>query len=178
MLRGIRQSSFKAAFLKWYDLFCANRRKVKRCPTCFKTIVKPFLYTAVDYELLRLSESDYWLMVGVTGQQGMLTPTRHLIIPLVYPGVRVCNAHFFAFLWITRLISLRYLYIFIYFILKNGCRERATFGSCWVWSVRGILTPPRHLIQSLVYPQVRACHAHIFDFCGLRACFWCVYLFI
>jgi hypothetical protein len=29
------------------------------------------------------------LMVGVTGRQGMLTSTGHLIPPLVYPGVHV-----------------------------------------------------------------------------------------
>jgi hypothetical protein len=28
-------------------------------------------------------------MAGVTGQQRMLTPTQHLIVPLVFPGVRV-----------------------------------------------------------------------------------------
>lgn len=141
-------------------------RKVKRCPTCFKTNVKPFLYTAVIYGLFFLSESDYWLMVGVTGTWSYL-----------WGSCLPCTL-FFAFLWITRFISVRSLYLFISFILKNGCRERATFCSCWVWSARGILTPPRHLIQSLVYPQVRACHAHIFDFCGLRAWFRCVYFLI
>jgi hypothetical protein len=30
------------------------------------------------------------LMAGVTGRQGMLTPPKHLIPPLVYPEVRVC----------------------------------------------------------------------------------------
>jgi hypothetical protein len=29
------------------------------------------------------------LTAGVTGRQGMLTPTGHLIPPLVFPGVRV-----------------------------------------------------------------------------------------
>jgi hypothetical protein len=28
-------------------------------------------------------------MAGVTGQQRMLTPPRHLILPLVFPGVHV-----------------------------------------------------------------------------------------
>ena len=32
-------------------------------------------------------------MAGVTGQQGMLTPSRHLIPPPVYPGV---SAHAFS----------------------------------------------------------------------------------
>jgi hypothetical protein len=30
-----------------------------------------------------------WFTAGVTGQQRMLTPSRHLILPLVFPGVRV-----------------------------------------------------------------------------------------
>ena len=47
--------------------------------------------TDFDYGLLRLSDLDYWLTAGVTGQQGMLTPPRHLVPSLVYPGVRVCH---------------------------------------------------------------------------------------
>ena len=49
-------------------------------PTHLKTIVKPFLYTDFDNVLLNLPDSDYWL--GVTGQQGMLTPNP----TMVYPG--------------------------------------------------------------------------------------------
>jgi hypothetical protein len=39
--------------------------------------------------------------VGVTGQQRMLTPSRHLILPLVFPGVRVSlifNVDYFIYL--------------------------------------------------------------------------------
>ena len=49
---------------------------------------------------------DYWLTAGVTGQQGMLTPHGHLILPLVYSGIRVCQLNSFFFL-ITRLITVR-----------------------------------------------------------------------
>jgi hypothetical protein len=49
---------------------------------------------------------------------GMLTPPRHLIPPLVYPGS-----------------------VFV-----------------------GMLTPPRHLIPPLIYPQVRICHIPWFVF--------------
>lgn len=58
------------------------------------------LYTDFDYELLRLPILDYWLTAGVTDQQGMLTPLRHLIQLLVYQaaGVRVCHAFVFVLL--------------------------------------------------------------------------------
>ena len=65
---------------------------VRCCPACFKTIVKPFFYTDFDYGLLRLPDVD--------SQQGMLTLPRHLIPPLVYPGVCVCYALIFCiFFW-------------------------------------------------------------------------------
>ena len=60
------------------------------------TMVKPFLYTDFDYGLLRLPDSDYCLTAGVTGQQGMPIPPWHLITPVVYLGVRVCNAFIFV----------------------------------------------------------------------------------
>ena len=52
--------------------------------------------TDFDYGLLRLPNLDCWLTAGVSGQQGMLTPPRHLIPFLVYPGVRVCHALIFV----------------------------------------------------------------------------------
>jgi hypothetical protein len=58
---------------------------------CFIPIVKPFLKhwprtkTKCSY---RLSNLEIGLTEGVTGQKGMLTP-RHLLVPLVCPGVRV-----------------------------------------------------------------------------------------
>ena len=51
---------------------------------------------------------DYGLTVGVTGQQGMLTPPRHLIPPLVYPGI-----HVVFHIGIVRLITVRYLCLYI-----------------------------------------------------------------
>ena len=47
---------------------------VNLSPKCFKTIVKPFLYTTFDDGLLRLPNLDYWLTVDEAGQQG----PRHL----------------------------------------------------------------------------------------------------
>jgi hypothetical protein len=36
-----------------------------------------------------LPDLEMGLTAGVTGRQGMLTPSTHVIPPLVYPGVRV-----------------------------------------------------------------------------------------
>ena len=50
----------------------------------------------------------------MTGQQGMLTPPRHLIPPLVCPGVRVCTTLVFVFyLGLTILITVRFLCLYI-----------------------------------------------------------------
>jgi hypothetical protein len=43
----------------------------------------------LDYGSYRLPNLDIGLMVGVTGQQGMLTPSWHLKLPLIYSDVRV-----------------------------------------------------------------------------------------
>ncbi|XP_048741520.2 uncharacterized protein LOC125655312 isoform X2 [Ostrea edulis] len=52
------------------------------------------------------------LMADVTGQQGMLTLPRHLIPPMVCPGVRVCpTIYFVLLLGVMRLITVRYLYL-------------------------------------------------------------------
>jgi hypothetical protein len=52
--------------------------------------------------------------MGVTGQQGMLTPLRHLIPSLVYSEVRVCPMLKFVFsTGLMRLMTVRYLCYFI-----------------------------------------------------------------
>ena len=88
------------------------------------------------FQLLRsnpLSKSvfldlDYWLTAGVTGQQEMLIPPRHLFPPLLYLGARIgllLIFFLFFFFWITKLITLLYLCLFIpssfqwYSVLKS-----------------------------------------------------------
>lgn len=56
------------------------------------------LPTAFDYELLRLPNHNIGLTAGVTGQQGVLSPVRHLIPSLVCPGVRIC-LYFLCNVW-------------------------------------------------------------------------------
>ena len=93
---------------------------VKCCLMCFIAIVKPFFTHWFDYGLFRLPDQDYGLTAGVTGQQGMLTPPRHLIPPLVCPEVRDCPTLVFVFyLGLTRLITVRYLclYIWIFYLI-------------------------------------------------------------
>ena len=48
------------------------------------------MFKLMRAELLHLPDQDCGLTAGVTGQQGILTPPKHLIPPLVCPGVRVC----------------------------------------------------------------------------------------
>ena len=87
---------------------------VKCCLMCFIAIVKPFFTHWFDYGLFRLPDQDYGLTAGVTGQQGMLTPPRHLIPPLVCPEVRDCPTLVFVFcLGLTRLITVRYLCLYM-----------------------------------------------------------------
>lgn len=80
--------------------------------TCFRTIVKPFLYNNIDYGLLRLPDLDYWLTAGVTSQQGMDIPSRHLTPPLVFPWISV--RHALIFFSTTGLIAVRFLCLFIH----------------------------------------------------------------
>jgi hypothetical protein len=46
-------------------------------------------YIDLDYGSDRLPDLELGLTAGVTGRQVMLTPPRHLIPPLVFPGVHV-----------------------------------------------------------------------------------------
>ena len=63
--------------------------------------------------LLLISAFEMGLMAGVNRQQGMLTPCRHLISPLVYPEVRVCPIRKFEFpTGLVRLMTVRYLCYF------------------------------------------------------------------
>jgi hypothetical protein len=67
-------------------------------------------HTDFDYGLLRLPDLEIGLAVGVTGQQGMLTPPSHLILPLVCPGVHVCPIFRICISYgFMRLISVRYI---------------------------------------------------------------------
>jgi ABC-type sugar transport system permease subunit len=56
---------------------------------CFIPIVKSSWYTNLDYGLSRLPQHELGHMVGVSGRQRMLTPPRHLLLHLVFPGIRV-----------------------------------------------------------------------------------------
>jgi hypothetical protein len=46
-------------------------------------------HTDLNYGSYRLPNLEVGLTAGVTGQQGMLTHPRHLILPLLFPEVRV-----------------------------------------------------------------------------------------
>jgi hypothetical protein len=138
-------------------------------------------YTDLDYGLYCLPELELGLMVDVTGQQGMLTPPRHLIPSLVFPGVRV-NLRFsctwsehwfwlwnFPFTWLdTLILSVEFsIYLTGHTDFVCGIFHLPDWIH-WFWLLifalglmvgvtgqKGMLTPPtRHLIPPLVYPEV------------------------
>lgn len=64
------------------------------------------------YGLVCLTDQVIGLMVGVTGQLDMLTPSRHPVPPLVCPGACVCpNLNVVFFIRIIILIAVHYLFI-------------------------------------------------------------------
>lgn len=68
-------------------------------------------YAGFKYRLLYVHDQNRGLNGSVTNQQGMLTPYRHLISHLVFPGVPVfcpsLNVVFFV-----RLVTVHYLHLF------------------------------------------------------------------
>ena len=116
--KGFQLSRLKATFRKFYGRFPDIQSVIK-----LNTVrhIKPFLYTDFDCGLIAPSTRCRIFAHGEcdrcrTCQQGMLTPPRHLIPPLVYPGVHVCHALILYFFFlITRLITARYLCLFIHF---------------------------------------------------------------
>jgi hypothetical protein len=118
---------------------------------------------------------EFGLTVGLTGRQGMLTPPRHLIPPLLCPGVHVsliftvdCSIYLhwkpiltvdFSVYLTERtdfdcglfcLPNLDTLILTTDLYVWNGAQMGAT-------GQQGMFTPPRHLISPLVYPEVRVC---------------------
>jgi hypothetical protein len=47
----------------------------------------------LDCELLCLPDLETGLTLDVTGRQGILTPPRHMALPLMYPEARPCLTH-------------------------------------------------------------------------------------
>jgi hypothetical protein len=96
---------------------------------------------------------------GATGRQGMLTPPRHLIPPLVFPEVRVCSILGFVFpTGFMRLITFRYLCYFILFMDRHFQHwRRVIFDlglTAGVAGRRRMLTLPSHLILPLLFSGV------------------------
>jgi hypothetical protein len=112
-------------------------------------------------------------MAGATGRQGVLTPPRHLIPPLVFPGVRVSlvftvgysiylTGHWFwlrifPFTWLGVLILTAacsvYLTLDTLILISEFCDWNGPHGGAT--GQQGMLTPPRHLIPPPVFPGVR-----------------------
>jgi hypothetical protein len=85
----------------------------------FSSDVYLHIYSCHEYTRKREWLNFMWLMVGDTGQQGMLTPPRHLIPPLLEP--EVCVGPIFGFVFpigFMRLLTVRNL---CYFLWKIEC---------------------------------------------------------
>jgi hypothetical protein len=97
MLEGFLQSWLKSAFCKlysrYYDLVLQNTTSicVQYCLVCFNNIL--FWHTDFEYGITHLPDLEIRLTISVTNQQGMLTPPRHLIPPLVFPIFRICISY-------------------------------------------------------------------------------------
>jgi hypothetical protein len=108
--------------------------------------------------------------VGVTGRQGMLTPPRHLIPPLVYPEVSVCHILRFVFsTGLTKLMTVRYSCYFIVHVqilirkstpVQRKKKELQTF-----WASRRISITEKFLIfffqKNLNFVKDPICKPHI-----------------
>jgi hypothetical protein len=71
--------------------------------------------------LLRLPDLEIGFTANVIGQQRMLTPPRHLIPPLVFPGIHVCPILYFTRdLWDWSLIVIVPFHAFDRTMLENG----------------------------------------------------------
>lgn len=67
----------------------------------FMLIVRPLLITLLSTELSGVFvDYDKELMVGVTCQQSMLTPPRHVILPLPFRGPCCSAFNMYFVLWI------------------------------------------------------------------------------
>ena len=92
LLQGFQQSCLEAAFCKCYGpynyLGCQYGMSLSKYG--FIAIFKPFFIHIFWLRIASFTWSkQYGFTVGVTSRQGIFTPPRHPIPPLVYPGVRV-----------------------------------------------------------------------------------------
>jgi hypothetical protein len=105
-MQGYLQSHLQEAFRKfegrYNDLVCQYNLPLGQmlsevfytnCWAIFDTLILTTVCT------IRLPDLDLGFRVGVTSRQGMRTPPRHLIPPLICPEVRVCPILWLFFLW-------------------------------------------------------------------------------
>jgi hypothetical protein len=89
MSQGFQLSRLQAAFRKFYDryndLICPYNLSLGHMQSDVShQSLSHSRHTDLDYASYRLPNLEIGLTVGVTGRQGMLTPPRHLIPPLIY----------------------------------------------------------------------------------------------
>ena len=65
--------------------------------TCLRQLFSRFKKNVHRFWLRIAPFTRFRVTADVTGQQGILTPPKHLIPPVVYPGVRVCHVLILVF---------------------------------------------------------------------------------
>ena len=93
---------------------------------CFIQLLDRPRHTDSDHGLLRLPDQDLGLTAGVTGRQEMLTPPRHWIPPLVYPGVRVRPISQICILF-NSIYEIDHCSLFLPFMNSWGLKKDAVF---------------------------------------------------
>jgi hypothetical protein len=149
-------------------------------------------YTDLDYGSYRLPGLELGFTACVTGQQGMLTSPRHLILPLVIPGVRVSlilTVDYSAYLIRTVILTADFsVYLTVradfdcrLFLLPNLDTVILTTDAYLqrVTDRQGIPTPPKHPIPPLECPGVCVCPILWFVFpAALRRLMTVCYLYL
>jgi hypothetical protein len=80
---------------------------IRCCKLCFVSILRHFLVN-FDSRLFRLPDVEFGFMMGVTGQQWILTPTRQPITPFLCPRLHICPIVWSVFAILTIVHYLRH----------------------------------------------------------------------
>jgi hypothetical protein len=69
--------------------------------------MRPSLHTYFDYGILGLPDQFIRLTVDMTSRKSMLTLPGHMIQPLVYPAVRICQIILYSLYVLVIIIPLK-----------------------------------------------------------------------
>jgi hypothetical protein len=116
MLQGFLLSRLQAAVRNFIvvttTLFANPTFFLAKCCLVSDQSISRFWHTDLDYGLYYLPGLEIGLTASMTGRQGMPTPPRHMIPPLVYPEAHGCPTPFselYFLLEFSRSMIVRYL---------------------------------------------------------------------